>query len=63
MQGFHLIQSTHENRHTVEKVVYSLLYDRADVTLSNYACCRFDDWLERRSNIFYSTNSVTWNRK
>jgi hypothetical protein len=35
MQGFHFIQSLHENRHTIEKVVYSLLYGLANVSLPN----------------------------
>ena len=38
MQGFHFIQGFHENRNTIEKAVYSLLYDLAKFTLPNGGC-------------------------
>ena len=38
VQRFHFIQGFHENRNTIEKVVYSLLYNLAKVTLPNSAC-------------------------
>jgi hypothetical protein len=59
MQGFHFIQGFHENRHTIEKVVYSILDALANVTLPNstYGCC--DYWRERRSVTLYGRNAVT----
>ena len=53
MQRFHFIQGFHENRHSIEKVVYSLLYGLADVTLPNGVCSRREHWYERRSVALY----------
>ena len=60
MQGLHFVQSAHENRHAIEKVVYPLLDGLADVTLSDDAYRCFDDRCERRSKVLCSTNGVTW---
>jgi hypothetical protein len=37
MQGFQFIQGFHENRHAIEKVVYSFLDGLANVSLPNGA--------------------------
>ena len=59
MQGFQFIQALHENRHTIEKVVYPFLYGLANVTLPNGAYDRCDHWGERRSVALYARNAVT----
>ena len=60
MQGFHFIQGFHENGHTIEKVVYPLLYGLADVTLTNsHYGCR-DYWCEWCSIALCGCNAVTW---
>ena len=57
---FHRIQSLQENRHIVEKVVYSVLYGLVNFSLPKGACRCCDWWRERRSVALYGRNVVIW---
>ena len=60
MQFFQFIEGFHENRHAVEKVVYSILDDLANVTLPNGAHRCRDYWCEWCSFAFHSSDGVAW---
>jgi hypothetical protein len=58
MQLRYFVQSLHETRDAIEKVVYSLLYSLADVSLPNGMCRHFDRLYEWRSFVLCGRDVV-----